>query len=443
MAEWHVTEDLFGRFLSSAVSREEAQRIIRHLVSPCQPCSELASRMTSEVGRSSQQRQAYEAVFARALAFASQQEERLALEKLRGWAQWASLESSPPPARLARVEADERYHTHGFYERLLEASRWYIRTDPNEAVDVIRLAIRVAEHLDTAAIGAEHVADLRAAAWAALGNAERLASSFEAARRAFDEAWRILEEEGTNDPVERAHLIGLESGYTQDMGEFEAAEAALEEALDIYHKLGDTHLHGRTLLKMGDCIGQIDPERGIARILQALPLLAGAKEPRLDLCAQHDLAWFLNDNGQSEEALAILDRARPIYRQFPDSWTQLRLHWLEGRIAVNLGDLSAGESIFGQLWEELRVRDLHHELVLVSIDLAEVLVRKGEPNRAAALVEQCVPILQAWGLHRYALAAWLAFQEALEQGWVLGVFDRMREYYRRHWVKPAVFEPEG
>ena len=72
------------------------------------------------------------------------------------------------------------------------------------------------------------------------------------------------------------------------------------------------HLEGRTLLKMGDCIGQIYPERGIARVRQALPLIDVSREPRLELCARHDLAWFLN-SGKPEGALAVLDRARRVY----------------------------------------------------------------------------------------------------------------------------------
>jgi tetratricopeptide (TPR) repeat protein len=224
------------------------------------------------------------------------------------------------------------------------------------------------------------------------------------------------------------------------MGEFETAEAALEEALELYQRVGDTHQQGRTLLKMGDAIGYINPERGLSHIQRGLALIDPVKEPRLDLCAQHDLALFLNDNGQAEAALVVLDRARPLYKQFPDEWTQLRLHWLEGRIARNLGALVEAEDIYKQLWEEFQARDLHHELVLLSIDLAELLVFKGEPKRAAELVEQCYPILKTWGLHSDALAAWLVFRDSLAHHQLGSVFPRMREYFRRHWVKPAVFE---
>ncbi|HSN89250.1 MAG TPA: hypothetical protein VL025_20965 [Thermoanaerobaculia bacterium] len=116
---------------------------------------------------------------------------------------------------------------------------------------------------------------------------------------------------------------------------------------------------------------------------------------------------------------------------------------LEGRIAAGLGDLHAAEHIFTQLWEELRARDLNHELVLLSIDLAETLVRNGEPNRAAELVAQCYPIMAAWGLHRYALSAWLVLEDAIGQQQAGSIFQRIREYYRRHWVNPEAFQWRG
>lgn len=446
MAGEHIGEELLGRFLRAETTREEARQVLRHLLSQCPECLALSSRLTAELGlysKTTSWEEAYEEIFARTLAFANQEEERLAVEKLRGWAQWAALEPAPPQERFALIETDSRYHTYGFYQRLLEASRWYIRTDPAEAVDVVRLAIMVAERLDSELIGKKRVADLQAAAWASLGNARRLASDFEGSRRAFNEAWRILEEEGTNDPLDRAHIIGLESSYMQDLGEFETAEASLEEALEIYRHLHDTHLEGRTLLKMADCIGQIYPERGITRIHQALPLINVMKEPRLELCAQHDLAWFLNDAGKPEEALVALDRARPVYQQFPDKWTQLRLHWLEGRIAANIGDLADAETIFSQLWDEFRARNLNHELVLVSIDLAEVLVSRGEAGRAVALIKESYPIMQAWRLHRYALAAWIVFEKAVAQGEDAEIFRRIRDYYRRYWTRPVAFAAEA
>jgi tetratricopeptide (TPR) repeat protein len=447
MADEHISEESLGRFLRTEVSREEGKQIVGHLLSGCPLCSEIAIRMTSELGLwspkasgSTRWEEAYEEVFRRALAFASEREQRLAVEKLRGWAQWAQLEPLNPQLRFGVVEADKSFHMWGLYDRLLEASRWYIRTEPAEAVDIVRLAIFVAERLNTEEIGNERVADLRAHAWAALGNARRLASDFEGARRAFNEAWKILED-GTGDPAEEGRILSLEASYMKDIGEFELAESALEEALEQFKKTRDLHEQGRIHLQMGEVIGYINPERGITHIRRALALIAATQEPRLELCAQHDLAWFLNDADNAEEALAVLDRARPLYRQFPDKWTQLRLHWLEGRIAHHIGEYAQAESIFGQIWEEFRVRNLNHELVLVSIDLAQALTRKGEPSRAAELVTECYPIMKNWGMHKDALAAWLIFRDALGQGSMGNIFRRIEGYYRRYWFMPAKFDP--
>lgn len=447
MAEWHIPEELFDRFLRLQTSKEESQQVVRHLLSGCPQCSEMAYRVTSESGLFSPSsgkagwEQAYEEVFARALAFASEEDQRLALEKVRGWARWAELEPLNPQLRFVTVESDSRFHTFGFYDRLLEASRWYSNVEPAEAVDIVRLAVVVSERLDPATLGEKRVADLKAAAWAALGNAKRIAEDFEGARRAFNEAWRILES-GTGDPAEEARLISLEASYMKDIGEFEVAESSLEEALQLYQKVRDTHEQGRVLFQMGDVIGYINPERGIAHIQKAVALIDASKDPRLELCLQHDLALFLNERGQPEEALAVLDRARPLYKQFQDDLTQLRLHWVEGKIAYRLGEYDEAESIFGQIWDEFRARDLHQEVVLVTIDLAQVLTAKGESARAARLAAECYSIMKNWGLHQDALAAWLVFQEALSQERALGeVFGRVGEYYRRHWFMPARFEP--
>jgi tetratricopeptide (TPR) repeat protein len=448
MAESHVPEVSIGRFVRGELSREEAQQVIRHLLTGCPQCSEMMHRATREAGLFGSAgrdgaigwQQTYETVFRQALAFASELEQQLAEEKLQGWAQWAALEPLPPSARLARVQADPRFHTFGLYTRLLEASRWALRSEPAEAVDIVRLAVSVAEWLDPSRIAERHKADLRASAWATLGNTQRIAEDFEGARRALNEAWRILEEEGTNDPLDRAFIVSLEASYLMDIGEFETAESALEESLETYQRIDDPHGQGRVLLQMGQVIGNVHPERGIAHIQRALGLIELSREPQLELGAQHALAGFLSDLGRPEAALAVLDRARPLYERLGDELTQLRLHWLEGKIAHRLGKLDEAEHIFGQLWEELRVRDLNQEVVLVSIEIAQVLTQKGETARAAEMAAQCFSIMKSWRLHNDALAAWIVFQDALAQGAAEGkVFDKIEAYYRRHWVRPARF----
>ena len=322
MAPRHISEESARKLLRLEASKEQGRDVVRHLLTGCPDCLAMIYGITTEMGLCPEGgppswEDAYEKIFTRALAFANEEELTLALENLRGWAKWAALEPMTPQRRLFTVESDPSYHTWGVYERLLEAGRGYLRSEPMEAADVIHLAIKVAEKLGPVEVGEKLAADLQAAAWATLGNAKRLASDLEGSRLAFHEAWRLLKE-GTGDPVEEANLISLEASYLNDLGEFETAEASLAKALEIYQRLGDPHLQGRTLLQMGDTIGHVNPERGLAHIRKALVLIDPAREARLLLCAEHDLAWYLNDLGQPEDALAVLNRARPLYRQFPD-----------------------------------------------------------------------------------------------------------------------------
>jgi tetratricopeptide (TPR) repeat protein len=445
MGERHVPVEWLERFLRLEASEDEVRQVARHLAAGCPECTELAYRIAVDVGLSRSAEggrdaweRAYEEVFARALAFANEDERRRALEKLRGWGQWASLEPFPPRARLEVVASDPRYHILGFHERLLDAARQASRNEPAEAADIVRLALVVAERLEPAVAGGRmRLADLKAASWAALGNALRIADDFEGARQAFNEAWPLLKE-GSGSPTEEVRLISLEASYLKDVGDFELAEAALAEALQLARKVGDLHEQGCILFQMGEVTGQIQPERGIAYVRKALALIDGHREPRLELCALHNLAVFLCETRRPEEALTVLEYARPLYRKFRDDRSQLLLHWLEAKIAHRLGEHTEAESIFAQLWEEYRARGLYQEVVLITIELAQVLVEKGDQERAARLAAESFTIMRSWGLHKDALSAWHVFQEALAQGPAPdGLFERLGKYYRRHWVKPG------
>jgi tetratricopeptide (TPR) repeat protein len=444
--EEHVSADLIRRFLADQATREEAKLLVGHLIRGCNECNARIGAQAAEMGVwrpvVAAPASAYEEVIGRAFESAGEQMHQRALERLQGWGQWSALEPLLPEERIARVLSDPAMQTWGLHQRLIEASRWYSRSDPLEGVDILRLALAVAERIDPSGIGGPgRWRDLMAETYALLGDARRLASDFEGARSAYTLAWQQAEM-GTNDPTCAAYITRLEAHWMIDMGEFETAEAALEECLMLYRKSGMVNQQANVLVKMGVAIGYVDAARGVSRIREALLLINGERSPRTMLCAQHDLAWFLADAGENQEALRVLDAARPLYRQFPDEHAQLRLHWLEGKLARNMGRREEAAHIFQQLWEKFRVRELRHELVLVTIDLAEVIARSGQVEEAAKLVRQVYPIMVNWNLHRHALVTWLMLREALELCQLDDLFSRMRTYYQRHWHRPAAFPSE-
>jgi tetratricopeptide (TPR) repeat protein len=360
----------------------------------------------------------------------------LARERLRGIGLWHTLEKQNQERRLEMIRSDPRMQTWGLYDRLLEKCREMGFRSPGYAAEIARLALAVVDTLEPSRYGAARIVDFRAGALGALGNSLRLASDFAAAESAFQAAREELAR-GTGDPQEEAALISLEASLLKDLGEFERAVAILEKARAIYQTLDEPHMEGRTVLQQADAIGYARPEAAVTLAQEGLALIDPLREPRLEWCGRHTLALFLNDAGKPREALALLETSRPLYAQFKDPWTRIRLHWLEGKIARSLGDLAEAEETFKRLWYDLQDPAYAHELTLLSIDLAEVYVEEGKHEEALELVEEFGPLLEDWGMHAEGRALWLLMQKAVqERRTEATLFRRMAEYLSRAWFVP-------
>jgi tetratricopeptide (TPR) repeat protein len=447
MEEEHFPRETLELFFQGKLSREEARGIMKHLLARCPRCVEAASAIARRENLVSGAQgpgnplpavrpDLYDPVFQRVFSGIEQMETRLAREKLRSIGLWSALESHPQARRLVMIRTDKRLHNWGLYERLLEECRQVERRDPAAAVDLAELALAVVDHLDPEKLGEERLADFRATALATLGNARRLAKDFEGAREAFRNAWQALKE-GSDDPFEQAGLVSREANLLCDLGEFDEAAQLLERALALYREGGDLHFQGRTLLQQALLVGYEDPEKGVDLAEEALALIDAVREPRLELCARHNLTWFLNDNGQVREAMAMLEMSRNLYGQFADAWTRILLHWLEGRITRSLGDLPEAEHTFKGVWKKLRQRGFQRELALLTIDLVEVYAQQGKFEEATGLVDAFYPLLEEWGMHAEGLSFWRLLREALTARSVeSGVFRRTSIYYRRAWRRP-------
>jgi tetratricopeptide (TPR) repeat protein len=448
---WHLSEELFRRFLDHEVSPSEGRAVVRHLVSQCPECLGLVGRIVAEggywfgkeVAEGLAEHDRVLASFDAAVEFTAREPRRIAFEHLRGWAHWSALDPLLPNERLPAILARKDWHHWGLFRALLDAATWYSSRDSQEAVDIAQLALDIADLLDPAAVGGEAAAkDMRATAYSVLADCRRMASDLEGARTAIAEAWK-WSEEGEGDPLDKAEIYSADAAYAATIGEFETAVTILKKALALYRTADDAHLQGRTLIRMGEALGYVKPEKALAYIERGLERMNPVREPRLALLAQHALAEFLCAAGRPREALAILDRARPLYREFREDMVQLRLHWLQGRVAHALGSFAEAADILRQAREEFRARDLHRDFLMVSIDLAEAHVAAGEMASALRLLGETTPAMASRNLHRSALAAWLLFQKALEERSDLDaaalapLFDNLRRYYRRSWHVPA------
>lgn len=440
MGEQHPTVEQMALFLRGSLGTNDTGRVVRHLLQGCARCrTAVQEARRKERPTAAGEPSLYDRAFARALSTVRTEEVALAHERVVAQGLVAILEDLPRDEQERRIRGEQRFQTWGLCGHLLEESRsWIFAGEPARAVGLAHLAVVVGESLDPRRYHRELIEDLQARAWAELGNAQRTEADFLAAQASFAEA-RKRQESGSRDAETLGRIMSLEASLLIDLGRWDEALELCDRTLELYRSLGSEKLIARTLVKKAVPLGYLDPMAAVGLFAEAEELISRSENLRLFLCARHNRIWFLNDAGHGETALVLLDESRSIYRQFPDDWMQLRLRWVEARIAFGLGHLDEAESALSLLWSFVFERRLRLELALVTLDLTTVYVAKGEMQKAWRTAGRLVPLFQSWGVHPEAMEAWLVLQRAFAaEKATAGLIREIGRYLQRSWKNPEL-----
>jgi len=307
-----------------------------------------------------------------------------------------------------------RFQTWGVFELLVERSLEASIQDPAFGEHLGLLALRLSDHLDRGRYGAERIADLQARAWAFVGNTRRLRFDFQGAEEAFGQAYQELKK-GTRDGLERAIFLDLKASLRRAQRRFDEALRLLQRAVDLFLSHGERHRAGRSLVNMATVrhhAGNL--EEAISSLYQALPLIDPEREPRLLLCARHNLVDYTAGLGRFQEAHRLYRDARPLYRSFNEPWVQNRRRWVRGKIAKGLGQLRRAEAQFLAARDGFIAEGIPYDTALVSLELALLYAEQGRTEDLKRLASEMVPVFASRHIHREALAALSFFQQAVE-----------------------------
>lgn len=247
-----------------------------------------------------------------------------------------------------------------------------------------------------------------------MGNARRRRFDHPTAEEAFEKAYLQLRK-GTQDGLERAIFLDLKASLRSDQRRFDESLRLLERAVELFLNYGERHRAGRSLVKAStvhDYAG--NPEAAIASLYQSLPLIDSDREPRLLLCARHNLIFYLAELGRFQEAQRLYRDARPLYRSFNEPWVQNRRRWARGKIAKGLGQLGQAEAQFLAARDGFLAEGIPYDTALVSLELALLYAEQGRTEDLKRLASEMVPIFASRHIHREALAALSFFQQAVE-----------------------------
>jgi tetratricopeptide (TPR) repeat protein len=371
--------------------------------------------------------------------FFKEREQMLMKERREAPQLFVELKGHTPDQQAFLLLNTSRFSTWGLFELLVERASETSISNPVQAEAFGALALRLADSLNSDCYGIKLIEDLKARTWGYVANANRVRSDLYAAEKAFGEADLHLKT-GTGDPLERAILMDLEASLRRDQRRFDEALGLLRRAVTLFLQNGQEHRAGRSLLKMDDVYHHMGSfEKGIPLIYQALDLIDPEQEPRLLLCARHNLIDDLVESGRHLEAQGLYRATRPLYRSFPDAWSQNRRKWVKGKIARGLGQAEQAESLFLAARDGFVGEGIPYDTALVSLELATLYAEQGRPGDLKRLAREMVPIFSSLNIHREALAALAYLQQAAEaERATFDVVSGVAAYLRRAQYDPAL-----
>lgn len=427
----HPDSAAFSRLALGTASPEETRQVVRHLLRGCAVCSRRAEEARSVTPPPPS---SYDEVFdrlERRLAQGLDRLEKDRREPATAEQLYAELLAHEAVQGLAQLHSTRRYASLALCELLLQTARKLGIEDPPRARRATELAVRVAEQLDLDLYGAPVVQDLRAIAWAYLADTGRVQADLRLAESSLAIAERLLEE-GTGDPLVRAELMTVKASLCAYGGRFDRAIQLLNRTATIYRRLRDRHLLGRTLVKKGTFYGNAgDPEIAIRLIRRGIDLIDAQREPRLMVCAIHNLVWFFQESGRTGQGATWLAGARRIYQKAGDRQDLGRLRWLEGKIA---GQPREAESALLAAREALAKEGLAYEAALAAMDLAVLYASERRGTEMRRQTDQMLPLFRSGDMYRETLMALSSFDPSTRRN-PAALLDELGGFLDRAWQK--------
>lgn len=300
-------------------------------------------------------------------------------------------------------------------ERLLEQSRKLRASDPEGMVMTASLAASSADRLDPESYTPHQLADFQAETRAELGNALRVTGDTARAEHELNRAFELAQK-GTGDAILLVRILDFMASLYSDQRRFVDACHLLDRLHDLHVSRGDLHLAGRTLISKGIAVGHAsETEQAIRLLSEGLRRIDPQRDPRLALAAIHNLIWFLVEAGRLAEADSLLGQSRGLYACHGERIDLLKVLWLEGRIAIGLGDDERAQRALQQVRNGFEQAELPYDSALVGLDLAAVWLRQGRTAEIRQLLDEILNEFRARNIRREAIGAVLMLKEALRK----------------------------
>jgi transcriptional regulator with XRE-family HTH domain len=324
---------------------------------------------------------------------------------------WARLAAYPHAAQRALVREGTEFQDAGLCELLCDQSL-------NAAGDSSVRALRLAKLAALAAEGvcAKEGFRQRLAGYARIhvANALRVPGKLMAAKKVLRHGLDLWQAGAADDPglLNEARVLAIEASLSRDCGERVQALALFDRALAA-DRWGETPALLIGKAKALEELGEF--EASIALVRQAAALIDGEREPRRLVAVHVNLATNLCHLGQYSEAEQALPAVRALAVRLRNQLDDLRIDWLEARVAAGLGRTVEAVAGFERVRAGFAQCQCAYDAALVTLELAELHASLGRTADVKALARESALIFYDQGVHREAQRALDLFRLAAEE----------------------------
>jgi transcriptional regulator with XRE-family HTH domain len=328
-------------------------------------------------------------------------------------------------ARVARLRAYSEVQRRAVVEELAEFQRWAVvealcdesveaaAESADAALGLAALAVRAAERIE----GSETWrARVQGYSWGFLGNAWRVKGQLPKADDAFVTCRGLWlrgasAEAGWRELLDGARLLELEASLRREQRRLREALALLERALEE-SRSGRAAV--RVLLIRAKTFEELGDYAAVLAVHEELDPLIEYAEPRLLFAHRFNRIVNLCHLGRFAEAEPLLPAVRGLAGSLGGRLHQVRLRWLEARVAAGRGRSAEAITALQGVREAFAGEEMPYDAALVTLELGSLLAERGATAEVKALARGSASVFSSQGVHREARAALEMFRQAAE-----------------------------
>jgi len=340
-----------------------------------------------------------------------------------------------------RFRSVDGAHTAGVVRELLERWRSMVESNPANALQVTALALEIANALDLTAYPCDYVIKLRAQACRdhafVLSFLGRNPEALEFAGRSA----RLFEQVPLPE-YDLARVDAVKAAILRLMDRADEAVALIRRAADTFLRFGDAARHVNARITEGAILYQRREIREAQAVWSALEhdeALGSVESVRL----AHNIALCCTELGEPEKAIEYEQRCIAEFGMLGMETERTRSRWVLGRALAACNRSDDAIAMLRDARSEFEQLDMVGDAGLVALEIAEMLLVRGESAEVPAICRDLVAQFTRAGMASRAITALSFLREAVAIGQgtpslVRHVHDFLRELPAE---QPRMFAP--